>query len=115
MTSRFKLGSTTLISQTHSAVGNSADVRSWQAVVRIFIEATNAQRMTYLGIAASAVSGTGVTIATTQQPMNGSGAGTATEDLTSAKTLQITGQVGIADPNLYMYCESAQLLRYAAP
>jgi hypothetical protein len=84
-------------------------------VVRIFIEATNAQRMTYLGIAASSVSGTGVTIATTQQPMNGSGVGTATEDLTSAKTLQITGQVGIADANLYMYCESAQLLRYAAP
>ncbi len=114
-TSRFKIGTTTLISHTHSAVGALASERNWQAKVRIYIESTTSQRMTYLGFNTATNEGSGSQNNNNNNPYNGNGQGTSAENTTTAKTLEVTSQFGIADPNLYIYCESAQLIRYAAP
>lgn len=114
-TSRFKIGTTTVISQTHSSIPTNAAQRTWQCRVLIYIEDTSNQRMTYLGFVAAGAPGTGVNHQTGAAPFNGSGFNESTESTTTAKTLEVTMQLSIADANLYLYCESAQLIRYAAP
>ena len=114
MTVRFKLGATTVITHNFTALGTLADARGWQILVRLVVKATNDQRMTYWGIASTAANGTGSNYVTSAQPMHGSGQGTAAEDLTSAKTFQVTAEMALANANLSIYAENAQLVRYSA-
>jgi len=114
-TSRFKIGTTTVISQTHTGIPTNAAQRTWQCRVLIYVEGTANQRMTYLGFVAAGAPGTGVNHQTGAAPFNGSGFNESSEDTTTAKALEVTMQLSAADANLYLYCESAQLIRYAAP
>jgi len=116
VTCRIKLGGTTILSMAPS-VGASASIRGWLGRLLVFIETpASVQRMSYFGLSNTAAVGSiGTGIGLTNTPWNGNGYGEATIDLTTAKTLELTIEFSAADANSFVYAESAQLIRYAAP
>jgi hypothetical protein len=91
-TIRYKLGATTLISGTSGNITTNAAARAWTADVNLYIASTSSQVMT----SQFTLGGAGLnTIALTAGITVGSPQlGTATEDVTSTKTLVFTGQLG---------------------
>jgi hypothetical protein len=112
-TIRVKLGATTMLSGSPAAIATNNTERIGGFELRLFVEATNAQRCFVVGTGVQQPIGTmAATNAATPFAVNGHG--TATEDLTSAKTLQITCQFTAANANLYMYSESVTLYKVSA-
>ena len=105
ITMRAKLGATTVISGTSGNLTTNASERPWKWEIDLYIESTSAQVMasTFMlgGVGLSSTALTANIIAST------GAIGTATEDLTSAKTLDLTGQLSINSTNntmtLYYY------------
>jgi hypothetical protein len=116
ITCRVKLGGTTIISQAPSVTASNS-IRSWICRILVYIETpASVQRISYFGLSNNAAIGsisTGIGLSNT--PWNGNGHGEATIDLTSAKTLELTVEFSAAEANSFVYAESAQLIRYAAP
>jgi hypothetical protein len=112
-TIRVKLGATTMLSGSPAAIATNNTERVGGFELRLFVEATNAQRCFVVGTGVQQPIGTmAATNNATMYAVNGHG--TATEDLTSAKTLQITCQFTAANANLYMYSESVTLYKVSA-
>jgi hypothetical protein len=112
-TIRVKLGATTMLSGSPAAIATNNTERVGGFELRLFVEATNAQRCFVVGTGVQQPIGTmAATNNATMYAVNGHG--TAAEDLTSAKTLQITCQFTAANANLYMYSESVTLYKVSA-
>jgi len=108
-----KLGATTIFSATTGSVASNSSERGGLFRLIMFVEATNQQRLHFVGFGGNVINSLS-TIQTTSW-YNLTGVGTATEDLTSSKTLQITATMATNLTTLYMYGENATVTKIAAP
>jgi hypothetical protein len=110
----FKLGATTIMSHNISLIANAAD-RTGSLLLNLFIVATNSQKMSVTSWSPDAAAGAMGAIQTGSRFFNSLGYGTAAEDLTSAKTLQVTVRFLTASADLYCYSQAATLVKFAKP
>jgi hypothetical protein len=111
ITMRAKLGSTTVVSGTSGNLTTNASERAWTWWLDLYVESTSAQVMS--SVFTLGGPGLSSTILTANIIASTNGIGTATEDLTSAKTWDLTGQLSVASTNNTMtlyYYEIVRLL-----
>jgi hypothetical protein len=109
-----KLGTTTAVFYS-TTQGTSATKRNFHMRVIVFIVSTTSQKFSVVSQMAPGNTGTGGVITTSFAVGTFAGYGTAAENTTSAKTLQVTADLGAANANFYWYAEAATLTRIAAP
>ena len=109
-----KLGTTTAVFYS-TTQGASGTKRSFHMRVIVFIVSTTSQKFSVVSQMAPGNTGTGGAITTSFAVGTFAGYGTAAENTTSAKTLQVTADLGAANANFYFYAEAATLTRIAAP
>jgi len=110
----FKLGATTIMSHNLSLSASATD-RTGSMLLNLFIVATNSQKMSVTSWSTDAAAGAMGTIQTGSRFFNSLGYGTAAEDLTSAKTLQVTVRFLSASADLYCYSQAATLVKFPKP
>jgi len=113
LTLAVELGATSVISGTITH-GSNAQTRNFQLQLVIAIVATNSQKMVCTAWSSTIANGTFQTI-NNANPMSVSGYNTSSEDLTSAKTLQIAVTLSTASTSYYIYSEHATLIKYPKP
>jgi hypothetical protein len=110
----FKLGATTIMSHQISLAANAAE-RTGSMLLNLFVVATNSQKVSVTSWSPDAAPGAMGAIQTGSRFFNSLGYGTATEDLTSAKTLQVTVRFLTASADLYCYSQGATLVKLPKP
>ena len=113
LTLAVELGATSVISGTITHASNT-QARNFQLQLVIAIVATNSQKMVCTAWSSTIANGTFQTI-NNANPMSVSGYNTSSEDLTSAKTLQIAVTLSTASTSYYIYSEHATLIKYPKP
>ena len=109
-----KLGTTTAVFYS-TTQGTSATKRNFHLRLIVYIASTTSQKFSVVSQMAPGNTGTGGAITTSFAVMTFAGYGTAAENTTTAKTLQITADLGAANANFYCYAEAATLTRISAP
>jgi hypothetical protein len=109
-----KLGTTTMVFYS-TTQGNSGTKRNFSMRVILYIVGTSSQKCIVTSQMAPGSTGTGGAITTSFAVFTFQGYGTAAENTTSAKTLQVTADLAAANANFYVYAEAATLTRIAAP
>jgi hypothetical protein len=111
---KWKLGATTILNHNIGFTA-SATERTFSSKFRVYIvNPANSQKAGVFGMGRDAAPGTFLSPSTGEHPFNGTGYGTAAEDLTSAKTLQATVRFLIANADLYIYCQAVKITKIAA-
>jgi hypothetical protein len=111
---KWKLGATTILNHNIGFTA-SATERTFSSKFRVYIvNPSNSQKAGVFGMGRDAAPGTFLSPSTGEHPFNGTGYGTAAEDLTSAKTLQATVRFLVANADLYIYCQAVKITKIAA-
>jgi hypothetical protein len=111
---KWKLGATTILNHNIGFTA-SATERTFSSKFRVYIvNPANSQKAGVFGMGRDAAPGTFLSPSTGEHPFNGTGYGTAAEDLTSAKTLQATVRFLVANADLYIYCQAVKITKIAA-
>jgi len=114
-TMRVKLGATTMLSGSTSSVGGSASPRAFYWLVTLSIVSTSSQKVGVLGRMTTTGTVPGALLGFSTGSLETGGYGVSSEDITSAKTFQVTAQPDAANASHYIYAESAVLIKHPAP
>jgi hypothetical protein len=99
------LGATTVLTSNANAIVTSANRRQWMAEIEMLVVATNDERVGAFAFHGAA-SASGWSLATNS---SGVGRGTATEDLTAGKNLQLSVTMGTAGASIDFVCHESWL------
>jgi hypothetical protein len=100
------IGGTTVVTSTAVSMASGANRRSWQVEIDVLVVATNDQRLVVEAIVTAA--GT-ATWGMFNNSFSGAGDGTATEDLTAGKNLQLSATLSAANASLDFVCHKSWL------
>ena len=119
MTIAIELGATTVFTASVTAANQTTD-RIFEIRMLLFVVSTTSQKISLISFTGGAAPGASgvMNTANTALPWNHNGYGTASENITTAKTWQIavtTPYAVTAGQDLYMLAQACSIVKYPAP